>query len=533
LFDNIASIDAGYSSVKLIKAKRGIRNFEITSVKMEEYDLDQFETDSAATISNAILRLISNEDLSEYRVITTLPSDSVIFRNISFPFNDISKINEILPYEAEESIPYPIENVVLDFQLLPNIDPGANIILSALNKNILDDKINIFTETGLKPHFAGIEANAHLRCYEYFNSVNNENILVIDLGHKKTVVNIIADGTLLFTRSITKGVSDLIYFIADLLKISLNNSRDILKGLDLDLGSFDANIKSDNFKNLNISKQKLKKIYDYASELIDDMVEELSLTIKAGSSFNEFIEFSRIIITGGGSNIRGIPKIFGEDTGIPVVFMPFLSGYLDPDIRSRYSVSLGNLLVFMNHKNSSVNFIKGDYSHHITGETSKKYLLPAVFVFLTVAVFILNIIITFLQVSRSKSYTDEILTKNYKRYFSSKTIPKDPIKEATLLIQKEQKELNVLRDLIGDEEPFIPLLNLITDSFNGAEGFDIKKLNFDGKGISIEGETSNSADLEDFKKNLLDSGEFETVSLDIRDTSKSRSLFTMTIKKKL
>ncbi len=107
------------------------------------------------------------------------------------------------------------------------------------------------------------------------------------------------------------------------------------------------------------------------------------------------------------------------------------------------------------------------------------------------------------------------------------------MKEASQLLLKEQKELNVLRELIGNEEPFIPTLNLITENFQGAEGFDIRKLNFDGKSISIEGETAKSIDLENFKKNLLDSGEFESVSLNIRDTSKSRILFTMSIKKKI
>ena len=534
MFDNIASIDAGYSSVKLIKAKRGIRNFEIISVSIEEYDLDLFSTDSDIAMNNAIQRIIENEDLSEFIIITAVPSDQVLFRNITFPFSDPSKIADTIQYEAEESIPYSIDRVALAFQMLPvTEDAGRSVILSALTKEFIEKKISGMKESGLAPQFAGLEANAHLRCYEYFNSVNNENILVIDLGHKKTVVDIISDSTLLFTRSINNGISDLIDFISETLNISLNEAKKSLKDMELDLSSYDAFISSDGFKRSGISRPKIKKIHEYACNVINQIVEEISLTIKAGSTFNEFIEFSRIIITGGGSNIRGISKILSDETGIPVVFMPFLTGYPDTDIRSRFSVSLGNLLVYMNHRNESVNFLQGEFSADPAGNASKKYLLPAVFMILTIAVFIINIIITFIQVTASQSYTDDILKQKYKRYFSSQTIPADPVREATLLLQKEQKELNVLRELIGNEEPFIPTLYLITNSFQGAEGFDIKKLNFDGKSISIEGETAKSSDLDNFKKNLLDSGEFESVSLNIRDTSKSRNLFTMTIKKKL
>lgn len=534
MFDNIASIDAGYSSVKLIKAKRGIRNFEILSVSMEEYDLDLFETDSTAAVNSAIQRLLEKEDLSEFRIVTTFPSDRVILRNISFPFSDESKIAEAIPYEADESIPYPVDSVVLDFQVLPQgAESGRSVILSALTREMIEEKVCSMKECGLTLQFAGLEANAHLRCYEYFNSVNSENILVIDLGHKKTVVSIITDSTLLFTRSINTGISDLTGFISETLRVSLNEARKILKEMELDLGSFDSYIKGESFKRLDISKPKMKKIHEHACGVISRIVEEISFTIKAGGSFNEFIEFGRIIVTGGGSNIRGISKIISDETGIPVVFMPFLQGYPDTDIRSRFSVSLGNLLVFMNHKNDSINFLKGEYSADTAGNASNRFLLPAVFLCLTVAVLIINILITFIQVTRSQSYTDDMLKQKFRRYFGAQTVPSDPVKEASLLLQKEQKELNVLRELIGDEEPFIPTLNLITDSFQGAEGFEIRKLNFDGKSITIEGESARSSDLENFKKNLLDSGEFETVSLNIRDTSKSRSLFTMTIKKKL
>jgi type IV pilus assembly protein PilM len=184
LFDNIASFDIGYSSVKLIIAKRGIRNFEILSASIEEYDLDLYATDSLSAINDAVQRIIERVDLSDSIVITTFPSDRVIFRNITFPFNEQSKISDTIKFEAEESIPYPVEMVSLAFQMLPPSDTGRPVILSALKKDFIKEKINNIKDYGFSLQFAGIEGNAHLRCYEYFNSVNDENILVIDLDIK-------------------------------------------------------------------------------------------------------------------------------------------------------------------------------------------------------------------------------------------------------------------------------------------------------------------------------------------------------------
>jgi Tfp pilus assembly PilM family ATPase len=138
---------------------------------------------------------------------------------------------------------------------------------------------------------------------------------------------------LLYTRSINAGLSDLIEFISETLNTTLTEAGKILKEMDLDLSSYDSFISSDSFKRTGISKSKMKKIHEYACDVFNRIVEEISLTIKAGSSFNEFIEFSRIIVTGGGSNIRGISKILSDETGIPVVFMPFLSGFSDADFK--------------------------------------------------------------------------------------------------------------------------------------------------------------------------------------------------------
>ncbi len=269
MFDNIASIDIGYSSIKLIKAKRGIRKFEIISVSFEEYDLDLFSDNNSAHVNDAILRLIKREDLTDFIVITTFPSDTIIFRNISFPFSDINKISDTLQYEAEESIPYPIDQVSLAFQTLPaSTDSGRSIILSAMTKEHIEEKIRNMEGFGSAPQFAGLEANAHLRCYEYFNSVNNENILVIDLGHKKTIIDIISNSALLFTRSINTGISELIEFISETLTISLNDAKKTLIEMELDLSSYDTFINNDSVKRTGIAKTKLKKIHEYASSVI-------------------------------------------------------------------------------------------------------------------------------------------------------------------------------------------------------------------------------------------------------------------------
>lgn len=534
MFDNIASIDIGTSAIKLIKAKRGFKNFEVISTSIEIIDQDLIATDYLAAVENALHNILEKDNLSEFKIVTSISTDRVLLRNISFPFTDITKIATAIPFEAEENIPYPIDMVTFDFQTLPEKEiESRTVILAALNKDYLKSIIEIFNKSGLHPVFAGIESNSILRCYEYFNSVNDETVLQIDVGNSKTVINIVKDSSLLYTRGISSGIGNLVEKTSELLNVSLSEAQKIIETLDIDLTSFESNIKSDNFKNLNITKAKLKTIFNDASDLFLKIMEEITFTLKASGEYTDYSRFSRIIITGGGSNIKGVSRIIGDISGLPVVFMPFLNGYPDADVRSRFSVCLGNLLVYMNNSSTSINFLKGDFISDANQGSLKKFYLPFFFVSLAIFFLIINFSSTVYYVVKSNNYTEKILQQKFKNYFNTQTVPKDPIKEAMNILATEKKELSVLKELLGDQSLFLPTLSLIIKNFSGAEGFDIKKIEYDGKSTVFEGETKKSSDLEDFKKNLLSTGEFESVTITIRGTSSNSSLFTISIKQKI
>jgi Tfp pilus assembly protein PilN len=77
------------------------------------------------------------------------------------------------------------------------------------------------------------------------------------------------------------------------------------------------------------------------------------------------------------------------------------------------------------------------------------------------------------------------------------------------------------------------LISSVVKNFPDSEGFDLKKITYDGNTLILEGEIRSSSELEIFKNNLRKSELFESVSSDIRDSNATRSIFTMTIKRKL
>lgn len=533
MFDNIVSIDIGASSIKLIKVRRGIKKFEITAALIEEINPDESQADYAEALRKSVARLKDRVNLDESSVILTVSSDLVFFRNITFPFSDMNKIREAIPFEAEESIPYPPEKIIMDFQPIPQSDTGArSVILAAINRDILDAALEILSEAGLYPVFAGLEANALLKSYDYFNSVNNETVLLVDIGHNKTVISIIRNNHLLYNRSINAGTGQIISNISDILRVSLSEASGIFETIDIDLNTTESGMDKVATEGLNITKPKMKKIYSGALETVNTIISDLLISIKSSGIVNDYSDFSRIMISGGGSNIKGISRLFGDESGLPVVFMPFVNEFSDRNIRSRLSICLGNLLVFMNNRNDSINFLKERSGSAAAAGWNNRFGIAKLFIIMSIAVFIINLMLTFYSVYKTNSYSDAQLRQKYKRYFNTSNIPRDPVAEASKILQKERQELKVLKDMIGEHSSFTGTIGIVTKAFNGIPGFYVRKMIFEGNDMTIEGEVKNSSDLEQYKKNILQTGRFETVTVNITDTSKARSLFKMIIKQK-
>jgi type IV pilus assembly protein PilM len=219
LFENIAAIDLGATSVKMIKVRTGIRNFQIKSLSYEDIDADN--PDYPAAAGAALKKMLADDPVSGFTVISNLPMEKAIIRNITFPFSDVEKIAEAIPFEAEENVPFRLEDLTMDFQALHSGRPDeGRVLLAASRKDTVNDHVRLLQEAGLIPVHLGLEANSLFSCYSYLNRVAAENVIQIDMGYTKSIINIIIDGRLQYTRSCGASVKSIISAMASLLKIS-------------------------------------------------------------------------------------------------------------------------------------------------------------------------------------------------------------------------------------------------------------------------------------------------------------------------
>lgn len=532
MFENIAAIDVGSSSVKLVTVKTGFRDFQLKSFNYEEIEPDGEDRSSA--VMGAVQKILMEEDLSSYRVITNLPMEMEIIRTISFPFSDVEKIADAIPYEAEENIPFKLEDLQLDFQSLKSNKEGeGRILLAASHKDNILNFLHLLNETGIKPVKMGMEANALFECYRYFNKIENEAVVQIDIGNNKTILNFIANNHLLYTRSLSVGVNGIIKTMASSCKIKHSEAARLFHNLNLDLTSFENNVQRDHYKTLGLTRQQLKKVFDSAHDAADELVEQIILTMRAMQVECGEIMFNRALISGGGSNITGIGSIISKELDIPVDALPFLEEYKERNIRTQFPIAFGTVLAYINRRRSSINFLKGEFIPDVASESKKIYYLSGGFAILTVVILIINFILTAVLTARTNTQYNKVLAGQYNSYFHTRPVSGDPITDARKLLTKEKKELEGLNKLIPDNSSFLDTMKEILTYFPKDANFVLTNMVYNESVLMIEGVAGASANIDAFKESLLKTKRYDSVTLNIKYSRQNEVRFSMTIKHKI
>lgn len=532
MFESIAAIDIGTSSIKLVTVRTGFRDFQLKAFNYEDIDPD-VENRSEA-ISSALKKIMAEEDLEGHRVVTNLPMEMEIIRTISFPFSDVEKIADAIPYEAEENIPFKIEDLILDFQSLKsNRESEGRILLAAGRKESLHAFLLPLNENGLRPVRMGMEANALYECYRYFNKIENESVIQIDIGQHKTILNFISNNHLLFTRSVSFGAGAMVKSMASSKKLSNGEAMRLFENLNLDLTSLENNLQREHYRTLGITRPQLKKIYTDALDIAESLVEQIIITIKALITECGEIVFNRALISGGGSNISGIGTLISRELDIPVDALPFLEDYKERQIRSQFPIAFGTVLAYINRRRSSINFLKGEFIPDIASESRKIYYLSGGFAVLAMIFLIINFILTAILTARSNSQYNRILAERYTRYFNAREVSDDPIGDAKKIINKERKELDAILKLVPEKGSFLDIMKEILAYFPQEGSFTLKNLVFNESIIMIEGISTSSSSIDAFKENLIKTKKYDSVTINIRQSRQDEVRFAMNIKHKI
>jgi general secretion pathway protein L len=179
-------------------------NSGIKSVQIEAYDIVSIsaQKESENTLAAALETIVEKIDITGCDCVASFPANQALYRNIRVPFTNKKKIIQILPYELEPTLPFPVENLVIDFHTI-NISENADhtdLIAAGIKKSVLENYIDTLASFKIKPEIITISGYYPALCLAKLAHVP-EKWLFADIEVDKATVFAIASKRIFLIRS--------------------------------------------------------------------------------------------------------------------------------------------------------------------------------------------------------------------------------------------------------------------------------------------------------------------------------------------
>lgn len=327
--DLVVGIDIGSHAIKVCQLKRTDKAYAVVnlgSATLPEGAVDDGTLNDAEIVGKTIAELFKNLKIKKKKVGFSISGYSVIVKKVNLAVMSEKDLEEHILSEAEQYIPFDIDDVYLDFQDLKTNDEGldrTDVMLVAAKKEIVDDYLEMLEDLNLKPVIVDVDGFALENTYEY-NYPKEENVALVDIGASKMNINIISNGVSVVARDIVVGSRQLTEQIQIAFDLEFEEAE------ALKLGHIPA-------------EEKQEEIADIFSVTCTQWVLEIKKAIDLYHSNHQDAPLGRLVLSGGGSKVSGLVDFLANETGLPVeLFNPFSnmtanSKKIDPD----YLINIG------------------------------------------------------------------------------------------------------------------------------------------------------------------------------------------------
>ncbi|NQU11663.1 type IV pilus assembly protein PilM [bacterium] len=202
--ERILALDIGAATVKVgefqVSKSRGphLSNFNYADLGVDP----EHEENRKALIVSTIRNVLREKSLHGAKVIFSVSGQSVFTRFVKLPPVDESKVVQIIQYEAQQNVPFPIDEVVWDYQLIgSNAQGELEVVLFAIKSNIIEDLNEAVELAGLRTEKVDVAPMALYNAVRYNYGDLDGCTIVLDIGARTTNLLFIEQSKL-FSRSI-------------------------------------------------------------------------------------------------------------------------------------------------------------------------------------------------------------------------------------------------------------------------------------------------------------------------------------------
>ena len=317
----VVGLDIGSSAVKAIEMKPSGKSFKVSAFGMEPVPPDSIVDGAiidAGAVAESIRRLFERKTFKSKEVAASLSGNAVIVKKISLPVMTPAELEESIFWEAEQYIPFDIQDVNLDYQIL---DAGTGteakgtmeVLLVAAKKEKIADYTGVITQSGRVPVVVDVDAFALQNAYEVNYGFEPGGVVVLlNAGASAININIISGGQSVFTRDVSIGGNAYTEAVQRELHLPFESAEMLKKGHPINGATFD-------------DAQPVLRA------MTDNVLLEIQKTFDFFKATASSDRIDRIMLSGGASRVEGFAAMVQDRFGTPIDdFDPFRRISLDP-----------------------------------------------------------------------------------------------------------------------------------------------------------------------------------------------------------
>lgn len=320
---HLIGVDICATSVKIVDIQRQQGIFHLKSYGIERLlpgaVVDKLIVDTEA-VGDAIMHVARRCQVTGHEAATGVSSSSVITKIIDMDrvLSDVEREAQIR-LDADQYIPYPLEEVNLDFEVLgPSLidDSMVQVLLAASRSENVDQRVDALTFGGLKTKIMDIESHAIERAFGLMvDNLPNmpELVALVDIGHNQTTLYVAKNGEFVYSREQLFGGMQLTEAIQNRYGLS--------------------------YEEATVNKRERTLPDDYYSEILtpfmENAIQQITRSLQFYFSSSPYNTIDHVVLAGGSSSIPGLADMVQQKLRVPVtVANPFINMTIDPYIDS-------------------------------------------------------------------------------------------------------------------------------------------------------------------------------------------------------
>ncbi len=354
----ILGVDLGAWSVKAVLLESSFRGFRVEAAHEEQLEHGDDESFKDRQL-DALTKMVMRPEFKADVTVVALPGEQATSRFIQLPYSDSRKIEQTIKGELADLLPFDISDAVSSHQLLYKTDDGGSVTLaSAALKEQISAHLEHMQNASLDPRFLPIDVLQLYSLYTHFLKEDASKAetpsqasadastfiapspggppdgrLVVDIGHRRTLVCAAGEDGIAHIRVIRSGGRDITRAIAEAYQ---------LEWADAEAGKHeDALVASSRHPAPSDAAQRMS---DVVAKGFTGLVRELRRTIQSIRR-EKRIRVARLDLVGGGARVRNLANYLAEQLNVPVAngvaVEQSVERMIDGPRRGAYALALG------------------------------------------------------------------------------------------------------------------------------------------------------------------------------------------------